>query len=327
MDKISVHIDNKEKTYTAPSGWNDLTTPQLMHTYQIINAKVPKDGGIPLHEVGAKKFALLAPLFGLNLMEMLHLRRQLIDELGEEAGSDTHLTIIRKLVNYTDVFFTKKKDGSLSGAEGTIVTTSPTLTRNPWPQLKNSKSGKKYFGPRDNFENLTIYELGNIFTLFENYGNEGADKDQIANTMIATLWRPPKPDSKENIEKAYEGDLRLPLSGYEATIPARIKDVATLPSAVKKVIIFFVQSCLHEIASTWGSLFEKMDDEEEGTPRKKSNAGSMATLLIKLSNGLIHLDKIQSQPYENVFVYLDMLEKERVEAELNHLRNKSKRRR
>lgn len=347
-DSITVEINGKRKTYTAPSSWNNLTTAQLLHAYQIVH-RAFSDSDKSAQELPQKKLALLAPLFGLSISELFRFRQDLITE-DPEHGATTYLEVVQKLIYYTDPLFlfienenvqrhgraSQSGLASQSGSplpealEGRRVTINPTLTRTPWPQLKHRDSNRKYFGPRDRFENFTLSELGTVMTLYKQYTEsikkQGGQSQQILNTLIATIYRPPKPPTKENKEKAYEGDIRLPLAGYEATVEKRAKDIATLPTMVKKVILFYIQSCIHSITQEWQHLFKKIENSDQGQAAERSPKGDFGTLIIKLAGGLVHLDQVANQPYENAFIYLNMIEEERQEAELKQALAKRRRR-
>ena len=179
---------------------------------------------------------------------------------------------------------------------------------------------RRLYGPANGLENLTIYELGMTFMALERF-LETKD-DDYALELLAILYRPKKPHTRENALSAYQGDRRLPLLHHEATIPARKKLMAKLPDLVRAFLIFWFACCRQQIIRQFPNIFHQPEPNAAG--ERVGNDYAWGGILLNLADGIIHLDAVASQPWSNALTYLSMLEDRRKEMEMELAKQKQK---
>ena len=299
---MKVKINNH--TMHIPESWNALSFQQAFGIYQI----AMKDVGslfAPEEIMPAKRIQIARYLLKLNDEFMRKWEADCIKAYGDE-GAKVFVAELDELCKITDPFFdiTEKDDGSKH------YSLKMEFTRIPFKTLMRKKKNEQkrtYYGPADELANLSLYELGTTFTLFERYLED--DNEAIVDQLIATLYRRPKPDTAENRRSGYQGDRRLPLLNHEATVEKRARWMATLTPAVKQMIVFWFACCRHQIIENHRDIFK-----EGSAPRKGRDFG-WGGILLSLADGLVNLDKVSAQPWQNGLMYMRYLEDQRKQME------------
>ena len=166
--------------------------------------------------------------------------------------------------------------------------------------MREKKGGKKknYLAPADGLENISFYELCTTFTHFENF-LETKEESHI-DELLATLYRPHKPKTKENRRMGYQGDRRLPLLHHEAMVSKRKLHMAILPKSTKQLLTFWFASCRQSIIENYDSLFSP-------PIRNENHSYGWGAILLALAGSLQNVDAIAIQPFENVLTYLSFM--------------------
>jgi hypothetical protein len=187
----------------------------------------------------------------------------------------------------------------------------PGLTKCPFAELKIRQNNKvvSWYAPATGLDNLTIYELGAIFTHLESYHSAG---NEALCTMLATMYRPSKPKTIDNIESAYAGDRRLPYRGYEATVDSRAKRWYAMDKVVIALLTFWVTSCRAAFMKEYPRVFKTKVDE----PEREGNDYGWGGVLLSLSGGIANLNAVADTNAHTVFTYLSQLEDQRLEREM-----------
>jgi hypothetical protein len=196
--------------------------------------------------------------------------------------------------------------------DATLYQVKLGLTKCPYRIIRQKEVGLEWHGPDDGLENLNIYELGQVFTLIENY-LETRDTAQV-DTLIATMWRPAKPGTQSNIDSDYEGDIRLPYNRHERTVERRAAYMRQLPELAKQLILFWVASCRQEIIAAYPNLFQKPEGEPEG--ERVGNDYGWGGIIMSLADNVTQIDQIAEKPWPNVFIYLSFLDDRRKTEEM-----------
>lgn len=298
-----VQFDNK--TVNVPGTWNDLPLASVLYCYEIIM----KDTGSwldPVELLPFKKLLLVQHLLGMSKTYMEQWEQDCIQVHGDHDGQLIFIAELDEVLNTVDFLFEKQEDNE--------VAISLTYTKIPYPFLESSKQKKgkrpRLYGPKDELSNITIFELAYTFQLFENF-IESQDPDQ-ADQLIAALYRPQKPQTRENRRTDYYGDIRMPLYRLEHMVEKRKGLVKTLPEIVKKIIIFWFGSCRHQIIRQYENVFQPA---REGV-RRVGNDYGWGGMLLALSDGIANLDKISTRPYQDGLIYLSSLEDQRKQREM-----------
>lgn len=317
-----------DRSTTVPQSWNALPLRLQLICYGILMSDLPSifEPGELLH---AKKLDLAKALLDLDDAFLAEWEAGNIEEHGKEDGHLLFLSELDDVLQCANFLFEKlppkpMDDGEADAANHQSAITSYqirlSLTANPFPVLERPSNitGKPiyYYGPASSLANLNIYELSTAFTLFEQF--MASHDESIATKLIATLWRPGKPKTPENIRSAYQGDRRLPLQHHEATIERREPHMATLPKPVRQLLLFWFACCREAIVNSYPAVFTRSGGDGEKTGRSYGWGG----VLLSLAGGLVHLDAVAAQPHQNAFAYLSYLEDERQKEKLRRLSNK-----
>lgn len=266
MNTINIRIDNKDNIVKMPSSWHELNTDELLFAIRLFSYPRPlffeENEDLPNRKLNFFLAFLRKSKLDVKIIEEWQSIRA---EENAEHGSQSFLSEIQELINQTTTFlFT-----TIRRFNKPVEVLTPDLLRCPYPKLsiptkrgvrnlhapscgKNARSIEPV--PADVLQNITIYELGQAFTHYENWATNNSE-DSL-NALIATIYREKKPDSKQNRATNYEGDIRLPLRGYEATIPQRKDLIAqNVPSHVKDCIAYWFGSCRHHFAALYPDIF------------------------------------------------------------------------
>lgn len=285
-------IQINEQKYPSPAAWNDLTLTQLLTCYQLM-----MDQRINQIFEGAEQLSW-------RRIEITRAILQLGDELmaqwEQDAGEDFFDEYKQVVLAASAFAFEKVGDEQYQMAL--------TLTKCPYPQLIDEE--RTYYGPADELDNITIYELGMSFKAFEAFAQTGELKH--LHRLLAILYRPGKPDTEANQLSGYQGDRRLPLYNHETTIPARMERMARLPQLVSQVILFWFASCRQQIVNSFPNIFKA----DEGDVQAQGNDYSWAGVILNLADGVVHEEIVSKKNYGTALVYLSMLEDRRKEQEM-----------
>ncbi len=138
---------------------------------------------------------------------------------------------------------------------------SQTLYKNPLPVIKvKAKSGtfQKWFAAYSDAENpfrdCTLYELGRIFTLYEQFRESGEETHFCE--LLAILYRPEKP--RKDRQNDDSDDMRQPLESSVKKMRVRIAIVRDqIHPSVKKTIELHLTSAMSRFAELYASVFSK----------------------------------------------------------------------
>lgn len=307
---MEVTINNQ--TITVPQSWNELSLEQQLFCYGVIMSE-SGDMLEPQELLPAKKLAILQYLLQLDEAFIKAWREDVVEgDIEKEDADAVFYGEVDELMACTEFLFEPSDPIEAEEEDQPLrYQLKLDLTENPFPFFHfEKKNGKKkyYHGPADELTNISIYEMGMAFTVFETF-METFEED-LAHELIAILWRPSKPQTKENKQKAYEGDRRQPLLHYEATIARRKERMATLPTNVKQLILFWFASCRQQIIAQYPEVFTSGDAK-----RRKGRDFGWGGLLMSLAGGLQNLDAISQQPHDNALTYLAYLEDQRQQVE------------
>lgn len=313
----TVQIDGT--IYTVPKTWNDLTLQQQLHAYRIVMLNLPKSIVQPEEEIHVKRIELTKYLLGLD-QEYLDDWKQDCIEQDPDHGRLQFNYSLRQLVNTMTAFAYKEERTDDEQPYPRAYSLNLTLTDCPWPYLHTS-TGETLYAPADALDNATIYELGMAFMLFERYllNNDIA----MADTLLASLYRPGKPDTEANRRSGFNNDRRLPLLDHESTVQQRVSYFRQLPHLSKQLLLFWFASCRQSIVDQFPNVFRVQSAKVERT----GNDYAWAGVLLELAGGVPHLKRVQQENWYNALTYLSMLEDRRKEQERQAAKRKAKARR
>lgn len=294
-----------DRQWALPESWNDCNRRTALLINSALMQPTPPwlDAHAAMHRRRLNVFMALTDLPGALFAE----------PASDEEAELREAALMETVIATTAPFFKTVIDKETQD-ESTHINFA--LTRNPYPTLEYKHRGQslKLYGPADGLSNLSLYELGTVLTLFDEYI---ASKDEsIISTLLATLYRPPKPPTPENKASNYQGDRRQPYRQYETTVDQRAKYMSRLPAAVRSLLLFFIASCRQAIMEDYSDLFTG-----EG---QQKDAFGWSGLLLALADGLTNLNHIADQGWQNAFIYLRFQERNRrdQEARLKAIKHK-----
>lgn len=312
-------IEIDDTTYTVPQTWNDLTLQQQLHAYRIVMLNLPKSVVQAEEEIHIKRIELTKYLLGIDQEYLDAWKQDCIDEDPEQGRLQFNYNL-RELVNTMTAFAYKEEREGDEQPYPRAYSLNLTLTSCPWPYL-HTPTGDTLFGPSDGLDNATIYELGMVFMLFERYL---LDNDiNIADTLLATLYRPGKPDTEANRLAGFHNDRRLPILDHENTVQERAAYFRQLPHLSKQLLLFWVASCRQAIVDQFPNIFRVQSTNVERT----GNDYAWAGVLLELAGGLPNLKAVQQENWYNALTYLSILEDRRKEQERQAAKRKARARR
>lgn len=309
MSQTIVSINGKE--HTAPRSWNDLPLQQIMSSYQIVMKEE-----LSLFQLGElvpfKRMQLVQILFGID-DDLMKSWREECDQEYREHGALIFFQELSDLLAATDGLFQIEEDEETRVKKYQVAL---TLTQCPYPTIRAHVPRKWWqfrnkdfnlHAPADRLENISIYELATVFTLLETFIQ--SEDETYLHQLLATLYRPAKPATGENVRNDYEGDIRQPYLHHESTVQQRIQHVEAFPKQVKEILFFWLASCRHQIILEYEDLFG-------GAPSDGPDVG-WGGLLLSLADSAkaSDLDDVATNNYVNVFRYLRLQELRRQEQE------------
>jgi hypothetical protein len=243
-----------------------------------------------------KRHQLMLYLTGITEAELEEVQSLCVQEKGRANGWKSFYSILGHLYTCTDFLLDKTESGGYA--------ISPTFTKCPYPTLTDGTL--TLYAPSDDLDNVQFGELATLFELYD--AHTQSDDPSVVHEILATVYRPAKPETAENVAMAYEGDRRQPLLRYEATVAQRVPLFEAMPEQIKALLLFWIGSCLAQIVKHNKALFS------QNTVTYTKSYG-WAGVMLKLSNGVVNLDAVAAQPFQNVLTHLNMLEDERIEQE------------
>lgn len=315
--KTQITLDGR--THILPTSWNAMSRRQQLMACDVLLGTDLVSAFSPRESILAQKIALA--------VTFLHLSSDFIQQWKDDVAQavesqDAEAAFLEEMQQVADVFsfffepVSTPQEEDEDDESPRAYTLSLSLTRNPFPELA-LQEGRYLVGPADALENLSLYELCTVFTLFETYVQQ--QDPQYAHQLIATLWRPPKPDTEENVRSGYRGDRRLPFQHHETTVRDRIPAVQAMPANMQRLILFWFASCRHQIVQSWPNLFRPAQAEQYG--ERVGNDYGWGALIMSLAGSLANIDTVAAQNYQNAFTYLSYLEDQRIQAEREMRKN------
>jgi len=309
MTEITIELAGKKARVMAPESWDALDMKQLLRYYNLLFTT----GFNPSSDTTftmVKLISIARDVLGLddNTMDLWAKSCYTADpENGETMWHHEVRTVVHAAIG--GLFeITEQEDGS------TTYAVKYTRLQNPWPELVDKKEDKRgkllkrtwYFAPGNELGNMTMYEFSTVMSLFDAYMESG--NDAICNRLIAVMYRPKKPETRENRGSNYNGDKRMPLRGYESTIDARVKMVETIPLLVRRVMMFWFASCRLKIVQSYPKVFKQ----------SKGNEGpnyGWGGVLLNIAGGPVNVNEVGDQNFHTSLVWLSMKEDEAREME------------
>lgn len=315
---ITLRVAGKERTVAVPMSWDALPLRDFLAYYQLLFGQ---EGTSPLSTAAfssLKTISITQHVLGVNMDFLLAWEALRKKEHGDADGELFFLEELKAVIRHTLGGGESPKTGeglfSIETDDKGNTSYSVNLNRtiNPWPSLqKNGKGRVKarvYYGPSDGLANLTIYELGMAFQVYENYlaTNDAA----LAHHLLAILYRPSRPITQKERDSAWGGDRRMPLRGYEAKVAERQQLMAELPAMVQRALLFWFAGCRQSIVNAYPKVFKSGKKNESG------HYGWGGVLLSVAEGGAMGaLGEVSDQHHSNVLTYLSMKADEASEAE------------
>lgn len=310
MNKITIQAGKQSKEVVAPESWNDLEERQLMLFYETMFTNMGDEFSHSAF-TAVKLITMTQAILGVDMEFMVkweaeHLKRD------PQHGQVIFLEELSKLMEAClGGLFEKTTDEAGNSA----YSVNFNLTKNPYPHLVHTpKKGRKpkstwMYAPKDELANLTIYELAYTFQYYEAYLK--TQEEKFVDSLIATMYRPSRSETRADRESGWFGDRRIPLRKYETKIEEREKLVEGLPKLAKRLILFWFASCREHIIAQWPQVFKKSDGEGGGSGNHWGN------LLLSLAETAVFgpLDQTADQHYSNALQFLTKRDNEAKEME------------
>lgn len=300
MKNITVEINELKLSADVAESWNELTSDQINHVLMVFDAPTPLMGEESIDWRLLQVFKALTKWTDddLRVWELFSL-----EAYGEDSIFFSDLKI---LMDAATSFLISKDE------EGYSIT--PELTRNPFPWVKIEVKGqlKKYYAPHNVdtnvLSNVSLDELAQIFTAFENYISE-KDTEYLFR-CCALMYRLPKPRTPQNVERNYDGDIRNPLEDYESGIKKRTELFKKhLTPMFLRVIEFHIASCRAAISKEYEAIF---------TPAKGGNSegGDWIDFILELSDyDVLRKDAVMKQnAHDALETAVRLIKKKKVES-------------
>ena len=322
MNTITIKVGNRSRNVICPQSWNDLDLRTLLAFYQTLFANNGDEYTVSMFTM-VKLIGMTRMLLGLSDADLAKWEADCLRESPEE-GAKIFADELRQVIHAAlgGLFDIIEEEG-----KGTKYRCRLNLTKCPYPSLthtkkaRNGKPGKStfYYCAADGLSNVTLYELGMLYTLYENY--VATNDIQWADQLIATLYRPSKPITRQNTDMGFEGDRRQPLRRYEAKVAERAELVKMVDPLVKRVILFWFASCREDIANQYPKVFKR-----SASASGKTSEYGWAGVLLRVAGGPAGLDTVADQHHSNALTWLSM-ERDRIEAEEEARKDAARKRR
>ncbi len=298
-------IQINDKTIHPPQSWNDIEPKMLYMLFTVLsgdfNNFLKPEEVVWATRIGAMR--LICELSDQFVKEWRNIR---MTEHGNKDGLKIFHHELHEVTKAATAFMFSEKEDEEGNTQVEII---HGLTKCPYPEL--DMVGEIWYAPADGLRNLTIYELGSAFTLFEAYIK--TENTNLADKLLGLIFRPSKPTTEHNTRSNYEGDRRLPYAKHETTVAARAEKFKSIPDFCKQLLLFWFSSCRQSILNDYSTVFSGGDGKEDEF--------GWGGLLLSIANNPANIDQVAAQPYNNILTHLAMLEKQRKEAELRRLQN------
>jgi len=299
----TITINNRE--VKLPESWNGLTLEQVLACYTII-----MQDSFSVYEAQEvmpfKRINLIQYLLGLDNKFMKDWESDCKDAYGED-GELVFLSEMNEVFKTVDFLFQEQEEEQ-PGEK--MVAIKLGLTKCPYPEIvytsKKGKKRKRYFAPADGLENIDFNEMCQSFTCFEQYLE--TKEEHWIDELIATIYRPQKPATKENKRSDYHGDIRMPLLNHESMVKKRIIRNKDIPAIIKQVTVFWFASCRQKIIDENPEVFSVPGG---GDPSMFGWGG----ILMALATDITKVDEVGSKPASDVLTYIHWTEERRKEIE------------
>lgn len=310
ITKITIEISGVKRDVIVPSSWNDLSLRSLLLFYETMfttpGDEFTQSAFTMVKLLSMAQYMLKLDNAALATWEADCIRNAAADPDALVSGEDAFLDELHQVLHATigGLFIIEKTE---SGATtyalkyNRTVTPYPSLHYTPKVAKGTRKMGKTQvlYAPGDGLGNITIYELGYTFTLFETYLE--TQDESFADTLMAVLYRPSRPLTKKEKDSNWQGDRRMPLRGYEAKIIERSKMMKTLDPMCRRVIMFWFTSCRHAIVSAHPKVFKASLSDNQ-----KEIGYGWGGVLLSIAGGPAHLNEVADQHYSNALTWLSM---------------------
>ena len=318
MNKITIKVGNKAHKVEAPESWDDLDDRTAMLFYSTLfggrGDEFTRNAFTAVKLISLTMHVLKTDPAVLAQWEAACLRE--FPEHGQTVFLEELKQVIHAALGGLFDIITDDEAGATGYAVRFNRTRNlfPSLAHTTTPPRKKNAPPKPaktvwYYAPKDGLENITLYEMGYAFSLYETYLQTG--ETQYADQLIAALYRPGRPETQEERDSAWHGDRRQPLRRYEDKVAERAKLVATMPMLTRRLIVFWFAGCREKIARAYPKVFKRSGEDAGG-----ANYGWGGLLLRLAETGTFGgLDSTADQHYSNALTYLSMKEDDRMEME------------
>lgn len=302
---INLQIGSRKINVETPESWDDLAPRDFLLFYSMLFSNIG-DEFTQTPFTALKIISMAKHILKMSDADMIlweNSCKQDEPEHGEVIFLHELRTIIHACIEgLFDIHVSEENETSYSCKLNRTKNLYPSLAYTPKTVKKKPGKTTYYYAPADGLENLSIYELGYTFTLFEQYLS--TNDEQFANELIAVLYRPSRPVTAAEKESDWGADRRQKLRGLEHKVAERAKIAATLSPMVKRVLLFWFASCRQQIILSYPKVFKKA-----GTGSNRPDYG-WSGVLLSLAGGPVGLDAVSDQHYSNALVWLSMKEDE-----------------
>lgn len=159
-------------------------------------------------------------------------------------------------------------------------------------------NNKEYFGPDDNFRNVSWDEFVYCDTMLMSYCK--TEREDTLNKLIAIMYRVMR--AKVNIESPeFTGDVREDFN--ENTINIRAELLNKLDDKIKLSVLFNLRSFRKTLETQYPRVFQHQEQEEKKNKKQASNThwGHITRQLCDLAD----LNKIGKMPMHNILFELN----------------------
>ena len=330
-DIITIQTRQGARDIVVPGSWDDLSTRDFLIYY----AMLFENTGSDLTRVSFTGLKLIEMTRGVLGVDMEFMKAWEADCVAEDAdlGEWVYLDELKQVMRVAlgGLFdYVEDEDGGGAWAVKFNRTKNawPVLTPPPAPPPKGGgrsagpgggrgsaggalkKAGRPVwlYGPEDGLANITIYELAYTFGTYENFVRTG--DEQYAHLLIGALYRPSRPETREERESGWYGDRRQALRRREKKVEERARLAATLPVLAKRAILFWFASCRERIVAQYPKVFKPAESAKIG-----DNNYGWGGVLLSVAGGPAGLEVVSDQHYSNTLTFLSMKEDERVEMD------------
>lgn len=273
-----MEIRINQENIKVPQNWNECNERQLSAIFNLLYNNKLKIQDVKLR---------ITKMFLNKSVKFFKKWEQDAKKTSDTAFLDEMNDVIESCTAW---IFSKTDDGNLYISGG--------LTNAPIGKIKLKK--KEFFAPAASLSNITVLEFAYLETFFEKVRDPKQMRMSL-NQLIAVLYRPSKPTTKDNISKKYEGDRRQSLEGYEATINDRAYTLQYLERHKKMLILHFYESCRKQILE---SLHPRMQGGSESSESEKGING-WVQIIMELSGN--KFGDFKETGNTNLFIIIEYL--------------------